>query len=103
MEMVIGLILPLAMTAFRRVRVSPRWLSVATLLVMLGVVLNRANVYVIGYQPQHVVRVYFPSLAEWGLTIGSLAALLLLWRVIVTYFPVIGPPLCKVEPACSDG
>ncbi|MCK4341020.1 MAG: Ni/Fe-hydrogenase cytochrome b subunit [Phycisphaerae bacterium] len=101
-EMLLGLVIPIAMTASRRVRGSPRWLSVAALLVMLGVVLNRANVYLIGYQPPHVVRIYFPSLAEWGLTIGSVAALLVLWRVIVTYFPVIGPPLCRVETACAD-
>jgi len=91
-EMVFGLVIPIVMTLSRRVRNSPRWLCVATLLAMFGVILNRANVYVIGYHPPYIVKVYFPSIAEWGLTIGVAAGLLLCWRVIVTYFPVISLP-----------
>jgi Ni/Fe-hydrogenase subunit HybB-like protein len=91
-EMAFGLVVPIAMTVSSRVRRSPRWLALASLLAMLGVVLNRANVYVIGYQPPYVVKVYFPSLAEWGLTIGAVAGLVFFWRLIATYFPVITLP-----------
>ncbi|MBN2560606.1 MAG: Ni/Fe-hydrogenase cytochrome b subunit [Phycisphaerae bacterium] len=97
-EMVFGLVIPLAMFLSVRIRNSPRWLAIASLLVMLGVILNRANVYCIGYQPAYTNKVYFPSLVEWGSTIGSIAALCFLWRVIVTYFPVI-TPLSKAETA----
>jgi Ni/Fe-hydrogenase subunit HybB-like protein len=88
-EMVVGLMIPMVMLVFRRVRGSPRWLAVACFLVMLGVILNRANVYWIGYRPPFTDTVYTPSLVEWGLTIGLVAGLILVWRAIAIYFPVI--------------
>ena len=80
------------MLVFRRVRRSPVWLGVACALVVLGVVLNRANVYLIGYRPPYTDKVYYPSLAEWGSTVGLIAGLLFLWRAIAIYFPVVTPP-----------
>ena len=91
-EMAFGLMIPLVMVVSHRVRSSPRWLCIASLLVMLGVILNRANVYWIGYQPPYTDKLYFPSLTEWGFTIGAVAAMFFCWRVIVTYFPVITEP-----------
>ena len=92
LEMVAGLMIPFVMTLFSRVRNSPQWLCIATGLVMFGVILNRTNVYLVGYQPVNVTTIYFPSLYEWGFTIGATAALCICWRAIVTYFPVINGP-----------
>ncbi len=92
LEMTVGLVIPLVMMLSHRVRYSPRWLCLASFLVMLGVVLNRTNVYLVGYQPLHAVKVYYPSLPEWALTIGAVAAVVFCWRVIVTYFPVLSAP-----------
>jgi Ni/Fe-hydrogenase subunit HybB-like protein len=92
LEMVVGLLIPLIMLVSRRIRHSPPWLGVACFLVMLGVILNRANVYLIGYHPPYTDKVYTPSLAEWGSTIGLIAGLIFLWRAIAIYFPVITPP-----------
>ena len=91
-ELVFGLVLPLAMFLSPRVRKSPRWLAVAAVLVMFGVFVNRTNVYWIGYHPARATYMYFPSLAEWGVVAGSLAALIFCWRVIATFFPVISLP-----------
>ncbi len=91
-EMIVGLMLPFIMSLFYRVRNSPRMLCVTSLLVMCGVVINRTNVYLIGYQPPYVTKVYFPSFTEWVVTIGCVAALCLCWRAIVIYFPVITQP-----------
>jgi Ni/Fe-hydrogenase subunit HybB-like protein len=91
-EVVAGLLIPFVMTISRRVRNSPGWLFAACLLVIAGVVINRTNVYLVGYRPAFASQVYVPSLAEWGLTIGALATLLFCWRVIVTFFPVISQP-----------
>ncbi|UCE58224.1 MAG: Ni/Fe-hydrogenase cytochrome b subunit [Phycisphaerales bacterium] len=92
LEMIAGLIVPFVMTLFPKVRSSPHLLCAAAGLVMFGVILNRTNVYLVGYQPVNVTEVYFPSLAEWGLTIGAAAALCVCWRAIVTYFPVLTQP-----------
>ena len=59
---------------------------------MFGVFVNRTNVYWIGYHPARATYMYFPSLAEWGVVAGSLAALIFCWRVIATFFPVISLP-----------
>jgi Ni/Fe-hydrogenase subunit HybB-like protein len=88
-EMVVGLMIPTVLLVFRRVRGSPRWLAVGCFLVMLGVILNRTNVYWIGYRPPFTDTVYTPSLVEWGLTIGLVAGLILVWRALAIYFPVI--------------
>jgi Ni/Fe-hydrogenase subunit HybB-like protein len=90
-EVLLGLLLPLAMLIRPRVRHSPRWLGSACALVMFGIVLNRANVYIIGYHPPYTDKMYYPSLTEWMVTIGAVAALIFIWRAIATYFPVLGP------------
>jgi Ni/Fe-hydrogenase subunit HybB-like protein len=85
------------MFASGRVRRSPRLLLVAASLVVLGVVFNRVNVFLIGYHPPYATRAYFPSVGEFAVTIGLFAALMLCYRVIVTYLPVISQP--KVRAA----
>lgn len=91
-EMLAGLVAPLVMIMFGRVRKSPRWLGLTCLLIMLGVILNRANVYLIGYHPPFTDKRYFPSLTEWWVTIGSVAAILFLWRAATIYLPIVSYP-----------
>lgn len=89
-ELVGGVLGPLILLALPRVRRSPGWLGFAALLVMLGVVINRANVYWIGFQPVGAPHRYVPSLAEWAFTAGMVAALVLLWRLEAARFSIIG-------------
>jgi Ni/Fe-hydrogenase subunit HybB-like protein/Fe-S-cluster-containing dehydrogenase component len=96
-EMAAGVVIPLVMFASSRVRRSPRLLFVAASLVVLGVVFNRVNVFLIGYNPPYATRGYFPSVGEFAVTIGLFAALMLCYRVVVTYLPVISQP--QVEAA----
>jgi Ni/Fe-hydrogenase subunit HybB-like protein len=56
---------------------------------VLGVALNRVNVFLIAYNPPYATKAYFPSLGEFAVTIGLISALILIYRVVVTYFPVI--------------
>lgn len=91
-ELVAGLVIPIAMTLSARVRESARWLAVAAALVMFGVVLNRANVYWIGYRPPYADTLYVPSLTEWMVTVGVLAMALVVWRIIVIHLPVLAAP-----------
>jgi Ni/Fe-hydrogenase subunit HybB-like protein len=88
-EMVVGLIVPLVMLASGYVRRSPHWLCLASGLVMVGLILNRANVYLVGYAPPYAERIYVPSISEWGFTVAVVGGLLLCWRLIVAYLPVI--------------
>ncbi len=91
-EMVFGVILPFAMLLSARVRNSPRLLFIAALLVVLGVVLNRINVFLVAFTPLYPVKSYFPAIGEIAVTIGLVSLLMFLYRVIVTYLPVITHP-----------
>jgi len=92
-EVVFGLITPFVMFLSVRVRRSARWLLIASLLIVLGVALNRVNVFLTAYQPPYAVKAYFPSIGEFIVTAGLISALILLYRLVVTYFPVITQPV----------
>jgi Ni/Fe-hydrogenase subunit HybB-like protein len=97
MEMAFGVVVPLLMFRSERVRRSPRLLLLAATLVVLGVVFNRVNVFLIGYLPPYATRAYIPSIGEFAVTIGLIATLMLCYRVVVTFLPVISQP--KTEAA----
>ena len=72
----------------RKRRQSPRWLFVTAALIVLGGALYRFNVYLIGFNPGQGWR-YFPSLAEFMITIGIVAFEILGYQVLVKLFPVL--------------
>jgi Ni/Fe-hydrogenase subunit HybB-like protein len=91
LEMAGGVLIPLLMLLSAKVRNSARLLGTACLMVILGVVLNRLNVFIIGYHPPYAEKTYFPSITEFALSMGLVAALMLTWRVAVTYLPILEP------------
>ena len=92
-EMVIGVLVPMVMLTSARVRRTPKLLALACALAMFGVVLNRTNVYWLGYHPLRAEAMYFPSWCEWLVGLGATAALILVWRFIAILFPVVSQPL----------
>jgi Ni/Fe-hydrogenase subunit HybB-like protein/Fe-S-cluster-containing dehydrogenase component len=103
-EVTVGALLPTLMLVSKKVRNSPRLLFAAAALLVAGLVFNRMNVFVFAYKPPFG-KTYIPSIAEFGVTIGLFSALMLGYRVIVTYFPVISQPKKKghehAEPAAA--
>ena len=91
-EVVLGVVVPLIMFLSRPVRKSPGWLFVASFLVVAGVALNRYNVFIVAYRPAYATKTYVPSLGEIAVTIGLISTLVILYRLIVTYLPVISHP-----------
>ncbi len=87
----IGVVLPLIMLIIPAVRRSKLLLGGACLAVILGVVLNRLNCFVIGYRPPYATKAYVPSLTEFMVSMGLIAALLLVYRIAVTYLPILEP------------
>ena len=90
-EIVGGVIVPMVMLLMPAVRRNSTKLATACLMVILGVVLNRLNVFLVAFDPPFAQRTYFPSVVELGLSIGLVAALMLTYRVAVTYLPVLEP------------
>ncbi|MCX6133847.1 MAG: Ni/Fe-hydrogenase cytochrome b subunit [Ignavibacteriales bacterium] len=88
-EVIVGVVIPLRMFLSRTVLKSPLWLFVASSLVILGVVLNRINTFIVAYTPPYAVGSYFPSIGEISVTIGFASLLVLVYRAAVLIFPVV--------------
>lgn len=91
-ELVVGVIIPLRLALSRAVLKSPLGLFVTSSLVILGVLLNRINSFVVAYTPPYATHSYFPSFGEISVTVGFVALIVLLYRMFVLNFPVISLP-----------
>ena len=88
-EVLFGVMLPWAMLLFQRVRQSAKGLFFAAALIVGGVVLNRINVFIVGFKPPLSDNGYFPAVSEILVTLGLVAALMFIYRIAVTYLPVL--------------
>jgi Ni/Fe-hydrogenase subunit HybB-like protein len=92
LELLLGVIIPLRMFLSPKVLKSPPLLFTASALVVLGVLLNRINNFIVAYNPPYSSNSYFPSIGEISVTLGFVAILVLAYRFIVLNFPVISLP-----------
>jgi formate dehydrogenase iron-sulfur subunit len=93
-EIVFGGLLPLLLLARPSQRANPRLLFLGTLLVTLGVSFNRVNVVLFamnlkGAMPQVAPATYSPSLVEWGISVGLIAATIFLFGLGVRLLPIL--------------
>ncbi len=89
-EMVLGVMAPWCMLLSKKIRESKRGIFIAATMIVLGVVLNRVNVFIVGYTPPVSQTAYFPAPGEILVTLGFIAALMFVYRFVVTYLPVLG-------------
>jgi Ni/Fe-hydrogenase subunit HybB-like protein len=89
LELLISAVLPVLLVALPRTRRSPYGLGIAAFSATAGLALNRLNVGIFGYF-RDAGAVYFPSLAEWALSIGVVAAAGLAFLFVVENFAVFG-------------
>lgn len=97
-EVLFGVVIPLRMFLSPKVLKSPPLLFTASALVVLGVLLNRINNFIVAYTPPYAEKAYFPSFGELSVTIGFAAMLVLAYRFIVMNFPVISLPGKHLAP-----
>ena len=88
-EIFFGGLLPFGLLLSEKIQRSPRWLFISALLVVLGVVFNRINVYLVAYKPLYMTSRYFPTIWEILLTLGLVSGLILVYRFLVIHLPVI--------------
>ena len=88
-EMALGVILPWVMLLLPAVRRSRRLLFTASLLIVLGVVLNRFNVFVVSFKAPFATTPYYPAVGEILVTVGAVSTIFFLYRAFVTFFPVL--------------
>jgi Ni/Fe-hydrogenase subunit HybB-like protein len=96
-EVLLGVIVPWLMLLSPKVRRSRRALFIACTMVVGGVLVNRINVFVVGYRPPISEANYSPAIGEVLVTVGLIAALMFVYRFIVTYLPVLNKPEQEVS------
>jgi formate dehydrogenase iron-sulfur subunit len=102
-EILLGGIVPLGLLASTSLRSRPKALFVGALLATMGIVFNRVNVVLWamtlkGPMPQVAPAPYVPSIFEWGISVGLIAATIFLFGLGVRLMPV----LPKYEAAQGD-
>lgn len=96
LELGLGVILPWVLLLFNKVRQSRAALFFACTLIVLGVLLNRINVFIVGYRPPVSENQYFPSVGEILVTVGLISMLMLIYRFLITWLPVFSSPKKEV-------
>lgn len=96
-EMVFGVLLPWLMLLSSRIRSSRKGLFTIASMIVGGVLLNRINVFIVSFSPPFEQVPYYPTLAEILITSGCIAAIMFLYRLFVTYLPVLSTKKLEVE------
>jgi len=86
-EMGLGVLLPVALLLFPRIRASERGLVTAALFAVLGFVMYRLNVSVTGMERSAGVR-YLPSWMELGVSFGLVALGFTAFGLAVKHLPI---------------
>ena len=93
-EILLGGVLPLVLLARKSLRERADVLFVASLLTVAGVAYNRMNVVIFamtfrGRMPWVAPESYVPSIVEWGVSIGLIAATIFLFGLVARLMPVL--------------
>jgi len=96
LEVVIGLLLPIALLANPRIRATAGGLYLCSVLVVLGFVTNRLNVSITGMEGAAGMH-YIPKWTEMAVTASIIAAGFTLFALAVKYLPIF--PESAVEQA----
>ncbi len=91
-EILFGVVIPLRMLMSTKVLKSPALLFTASALVVLGVLLNRINNFIVAYNPPYATATYFPSIGEISVTVGFISMLVMLYKLFVMHFPIVSLP-----------
>ncbi len=82
----LAFLIPFVMFTQKRVRTNDRRRAIAAILVIVGLVLNRFNVSLMGMMDPN--QIYYPSIIETTVTLGIIAAHILFFVLIAKYFPI---------------
>jgi formate dehydrogenase iron-sulfur subunit len=93
-EIVVGAVVPLALLARASLRSHATVLFLGTLFAAGGVVFNRVNVVIAamdlkGAMPQFAPASYTPSVFEWGVSVGLIAASIFLFGLGARLMPIL--------------
>jgi Ni/Fe-hydrogenase subunit HybB-like protein len=82
-------VLPFFMLMSSDIRRSPKGLFLSATMYIVGILLNRCTVFFIAYRPLYAETSYLPAISEFALTIGLVCAIAFVYRLAVTFLPVL--------------
>jgi formate dehydrogenase iron-sulfur subunit len=96
-EILLGGVLPLILLSTNSLRRRVGVLGFASLLAVVGVAYNRMNVVLFamnfrGRMPWGAPEHYVPSIVEWGVSLGLIAATIFLFGLVARLMPVLSKP-----------
>jgi len=101
LEMVAGIIIPLIICFTPSLRNTKTGLTTFSVLVVLGLIINRMNVVFTG-MAKSLGGYYFPSFIEWAVSIGLLAIGVLGYLFVVENFNIIGSHQSGAKPLIKE-
>jgi formate dehydrogenase iron-sulfur subunit len=96
-EILVGGVVPVLLLATNALRRRPGVLAAAAALAVFGVAYNRMNVVLFamnfrGRMPWVAPESYVPSVVEWGVSLGLIAATIFLFGLVARMMPVLSRP-----------
>src|SRR4051794_10097851 len=101
LELGLGLVIPLALLAQKKIRNSPNGLYFSAVSVLFGFVANRLNVSITGIETASGVR-YLPKWTELGVTGAIIAAGFAIFGLAAKYLPIFEEQPHHAEAAAKD-
>ncbi|MBL0210204.1 MAG: Ni/Fe-hydrogenase cytochrome b subunit [Holophagaceae bacterium] len=101
-EFVLGVLLPVALLSFRRLRTDPTWLVAGSFLAVLGFVVNRLNVSITGMEGAAGVR-YVPSFPEIIISVGLVGIGMAAFALAVRYLNIFPEQAVHAEGRPEGG
>src|SRR5208283_2392694 len=87
LELSLAFVIPITMLSFKKVRLSPSGLYLASVISLLGFITNRLNVSLIGFET-YVGHHYLPKWTEFSVTLMIIAMGFALFGLAVKYLPI---------------
>ncbi|HKV77228.1 MAG TPA: Ni/Fe-hydrogenase cytochrome b subunit [Candidatus Sulfotelmatobacter sp.] len=100
LELALSFVIPITLLSFKKVRLSPNWLYLASVISLFGFITNRLNVSLIGFET-YVGHHYLPKWTEFSVTLMIIAMGFALFRVAVQYLPIFPNDDLAVQTAAS--
>jgi Ni/Fe-hydrogenase subunit HybB-like protein len=102
LELTLAFVIPITMLSFKRVRLSPQGLYVASLSTVLGFIANRLNIALTGFET-YVGHHYVPKWTEFSVTLMIVAAGFALFGLAVKHLPIFPEESVPVQERLRTG
>jgi len=87
LELALSFVIPITLLSFKKIRLSPNGLYLASVICLFGFITNRLNVSLIGFET-YVGHHYMPKWTEFSVTLMIVAMGFFLFRIAVLYLPI---------------